>query len=452
MRRAPLISPARACFGALLALIVAGGCSTKPQKKQEIKGYPELAGSEPWQDQLGARTLADRGALLRVVHAATVSQAELSRSPFSIPSLGPPTNGYELFVLQYVSEGRPGVATAVSALAYLPTGGARGVPLVAIEHGGSGVGPTCGPSHVPLLTDPLAIPLVARGYAVLAPDYAGMGVDNGMTSFLVGAAEAAATLDGVRALRRFHDPRFDAAQLGTDFFVAGHSQGGHAALFTHQLFDPSIGVRLLGSVAIAPGLGSAKQWAKNFSDPARPLGGLETAAAASLYAHALYAGRPDPSTWLSAGAQARLPALLHDVCLPQLPVFCWAAFPTLGDLYQPSFLAAAAACNFDGACPGFEPWASALVANEPGRFTSAVPSLILQGLADTVVEAASTGCIVARMTERRTPVQACAYLGADHVSVLEHAVPDMVRWIIARRAGQTPDRCIARLAATCDSR
>lgn len=440
----------RACVGlSLLVLLGGAGCDSRPPPKPRPTAYPEIAATNPWEDQLGGHTLADRGAILRAAHAATIPQADVAKSPFLVPALGPATHGYELFVIQYVSEGRPGVARAVTALLYLPTGGATDVPIVAVDHGGSGTGPGCGPSHVPLLTDPLAIPLVGRGYAVIAPDYAGMGVDDGMSSFLVGAEEAAATLDGVRALRQFHDPRFDAAQLGKDFFVAGHSQGGHAALFTHQLFDPSIGVRLLGSIAIAPGLGSARAWATHFNDPSRRVGGLETAALSWLYAHALHAGGPAPETWLSPAARAKVPAILHDICLPQLSATVWAGFPTLGDLYQPSFLAAAAGCKFAGPCPGFEPWASALLEAQPGRIESTVPSLVLQGLADTVVEPPSVACIVDRMKARGTPVQACGYAGSDHVSILASAVPDMVRWIAARRTGATPDVCPAPLGAAC---
>ncbi len=439
-------------YAALVLVVLLGGagCKAKPRPDREPSASPELGGTDPWRDELGGRTLADRGGLLRSVHAATFAQADVSKSLFFSPALGPATNGYELFVIQYVSEARPGVARAVTALLYLPTGGATNVPIVAVDHGGSGVGPSCGPSHVPFLTDPLAIPLVGRGYAVVAPDYAGMGVDNGMTSFLVGAAEAAATLDGVRALRQLHDPRFDARQLGTELFVVGHSQGAHAALFTHQLFDASIGVDLLGSVAISPGLGSARRWAGHFTDPSRPVGAMEATALMSLYAHMLYAGGPPAGAWLSPAAQAKVPALLHDVCQPLLPGFLRMSFATVGDLYQPAFLAAAARCKLDGAaCPDFEPWASMLVKDEPGRITSAVPSLVLQGLADFVVEPSSVACVVDRMKERRTPVQACGYAGADHVSVIERAVPDMVRWIAGRRAGATPDVCAAPLALSC---
>jgi acetyl esterase/lipase len=231
--------------------------------------------------------------------------------------------------------------------------------------------------------------------------------------------------------------------------VAGHSQGGHAALFTHQLFDPSIGVRLMGSVAIAPGLGSAGEWASHFASPSRPMGGLEALALMSLYSHMLYAGAPAPEAWLLPNAQAKLPALFHDFCQPHLPAVVAASFPTLGDVYQPSFLAAAARCKFASGCPDFEPWATALAAEQPGKITSAVPSLVLHGLADLVVSPASVACIVDRMKARGTPVQACGYAGADHFNVLSSAVPDMVRWIGARRAGATPAPCAAPLAAQC---
>lgn len=437
-------------FVALLGCVCADGSPSPPGPTDPpITKCAELLGTDPWKDLLGRHTLADRGVLLGCTHTATLTQAEVSTSPLFPSSIGPATNGYELFIVQYVSEGRQGVARAMTALLYLPSGGARDVPIVAVEPPAFGLGPSCGVSHVSFFTDVLAVPLVGRGYAVIAPDYPGMGVDNGMTSYLVGTEEAAATLDAVRALRKLHDPRFDAAQLGKDFFVAGHSQGGHAALFTHQLFDPSSGVRLLGSIAIAPGLGSARDWATFFKDPSRPVGGMETFAVMSLYARMLHAGTPHPSTWLSPLAQARLPTLLHDQCLPSLFYSIPANFPTLGDLYQASFLTRAGGCTFDTACPGFEPWASALVASEPGRFSSPVPSLILQGLADVVVPPTTVACIVDRMTTRGTPVQACGYAGADHTSIIASALPDMLRWIDARRAGGAPDVCPAPLGVVC---
>lgn len=436
-----------ACSRSALSLDV----GTVDASTSSTANCPELGATNIWEDRLGSHTLADRGEILGCAHVATFTQADVSHSQFFPSTIGPATNGYDLLVIQYVSEGRPDVARAVTALLYLPSGGATEVPIVAVDHASSGIGPSCGSSHVPLLTDPLAVPLVGRGYAVVAPDYAGMGVDNGMTSYFVGKAEAAATLDGVRALRRIHAPHFDAPQLGKDFFVAGHSQGGHAALLTHQFFDPTIGVELRGSIAVAPGLGSARDWAASFQGPSRPVSGQETFAAMSLYARMLYAGMPESGTWLSPAAQLTLPKIFHDQCLPSVVFSVQTSFPTLGDLYQPSFLASAAGCNFTDPCPDFEPWASAFVAEQPGRFSSAVPSLILQGLADELVRPSTVACIVDRMKAHGTPVQACGYAGDDHLSVFAKAIPAMVHWMAARRTGATPNVCLAPLDVACDA-
>ncbi|HLK41590.1 MAG TPA: lipase family protein [Polyangiaceae bacterium] len=410
---------------------------------------PELASAHPWQDALGGRTLADRGTIVSCAHVGSFTQAQVAQNSAFPQQLGKPTNGYELFIVQYVSEGRPDVAATVTALLYLPTGGANHVPIVAVDHATSGMGPSCGPTHTTSIVDSLAVPLVGLGYAVVATDYAGMGVDNGMTSYLVGDAEAAETLDSVRALLRFHEARFDAAQLGADFFVMGHSQGAHAALFTHAAFDPGVGVNLLGSVSFAPGLGNAKDWSAFFNSVNTPVSTLEVFAAMSLYSRMLWAGGPAASTWLSTVAQTQLPVMVHDDCSTSLLSVVPARFGAQGDLYQQSFLAASQACSFQSPCSGFEPWSSALIADQPGDFASAVPAFIAQGSADTIVPPATTACIVQRLTSRGTPVQACSYAGADHTSIVTTALPDALRWLAARRAGGTATPCATTLSATC---
>ena len=394
---------------------------------------------------------SERGHLLHCAHVGTFTAGQVANMPPYPTALDPATHGYDLFVIQYVSEARAGVALPVSALVYTPSDGASAVPVVALGHGTLGVGPSCGPSHVPVLTDALAIPLVGRGYAVIAPDFAGNGVDNGMSSFLVGRAEGAAMLDGVRALAELHDPRFDAKQLGSDLFVAGHSQGGHAALFAHQLYDSSVGFNLLGSIALAPALGSARQWSMFFAAPARPFGPMEALGLSALYSHMVFTGSPTASAWLLPAAEVTVQTTLHDQCLASLAMNLPANGQTLGDVYQPSFLAAAGRCSFAGSCPDFEPWAAELVGEEPGRFASTIPSLILQGTSDVIVPPPTVACIVERMRASRTPVQACGYAGADHASIVGAAAADMIRWMAARRTGANPNVCGAPLTATCSS-
>jgi alpha-beta hydrolase superfamily lysophospholipase len=410
---------------------------------------PELANTNPWEDLTGTRSLADRGQVLACAHVATFTQSQVANGGLFPSSIGEAVAGYDLFVVQYLSEGTPGTAQAVTALFYLPTGDARQLPIAAVSHPTTGMGPTCGPTHDSTSTDQIAVPLVGLGYAVVATDYAGMGIDSGMKSYLIGDSEAAANLDAVRALRRFQDPRFDRTRLGIDFFVLGHSQGGHAALFTQQQFDTSLGVRLLGSVSFAPGLGSAFAFSQGFNDASTPNDALATFGAMALYARMLYAGRPDASKWLSASAQALLPGWFHDQCVPGVGFTVLGRFSTQGDLYQSAFLQAAKACTFRAPCADFEPWSTALIAEQPGAFTSAAPALIMQGDADTLVLPATTACIVQRLSTHGTPVQACSYPGDTHTTIVGSALVDALRWMSARRTGTTPNVCPAPLTDTC---
>ena len=89
--------------------------------------------------------------------------------------------------------------------------------------------------------------MLAHGYVVVATDYEGLGVP-GVHPYLVGVSEAHAVLDSVRAAREL-----PATQATSRFAVWGHSQGGHAALWTGQL-QPSYApdVTLAGVAALAP--------------------------------------------------------------------------------------------------------------------------------------------------------------------------------------------------------
>ena len=80
------------------------------------------------------------------------------------------------------------------------------------------------PAH---LYNSYVYPLLNRwlkaGFAVVRTDYQGLGTA-GAHQYLVGVAEGRSTLDIVRAARKL-DKR-----VGNRLAIAGHSQGGHAAL------------------------------------------------------------------------------------------------------------------------------------------------------------------------------------------------------------------------------
>ncbi|MFF2084773.1 alpha/beta fold hydrolase [Nocardia sp. NPDC058176] len=162
-------------------------------------------------------------------------------------------------VIDYWTRGVGGVTQPASGALYLPTGEAPpgGWPVVAYDHGTTGLGAGCGGQ-----SDPAGAPwpesqapqdeflrhLVGKGFAVVAPDYLGLGrFDTGPHPYLGIETEATATLDLLRAARSVR------SDLSPVWLVAGMSQGGQAALGTGHLqasYAPELDFR--GTIAIDP--------------------------------------------------------------------------------------------------------------------------------------------------------------------------------------------------------
>src|SRR5262249_56873835 len=108
---------------------------------------------------------------------------------------------------------------------------AGGRDVIAWAHPTSGVVESCAPSLMPDLAGTIwgLSDMLARGYVVVANDYPGLGTP-GMHPYLIGESEGRAVLDSVRAARDLPD-----AGASNRFAVWGHSQGGHASLYTGEL-------------------------------------------------------------------------------------------------------------------------------------------------------------------------------------------------------------------------
>ncbi|GAD83984.1 alpha/beta hydrolase [Nocardia asteroides NBRC 15531] len=162
-------------------------------------------------------------------------------------------------VIEYTTTDSAGAERPASGALFLPDGQApaTGWPIVAYDHGTLGSGVGCGgqadPELAPLpanraAEDELIGRLVEQGYAVVAPDYLGLGrFDTGPHPYLEVASEASATIDLVRAAREAEP------DLSRTWTVVGASQGGHAALSTahvQQTYAPELDFR--GVVALDP--------------------------------------------------------------------------------------------------------------------------------------------------------------------------------------------------------
>lgn len=166
--------------------------------------------------------------------------------------LGRVPAGGEVRRILYSTTDAVGVRAIASALVISPIDAPPGPrPVILWNWGTTGVSRGCAPSLMDSTATRWAIPAVeealARGWIVVASDYSGRGAE-GRFPYLIGEGEARSSIDAVRAARGL-----DGVRLSSDVVVWGHSQGGHAALFTEPVaaeYAPRL--RILGTAALSP--------------------------------------------------------------------------------------------------------------------------------------------------------------------------------------------------------
>ncbi|MGA4778372.1 lipase family protein [Cellulosimicrobium sp. AB352] len=321
-----------------------------------------------------------------------------------------------------LDEGEPTVA---SGLVVVPDGvgtdGGAPPPVVAWAHGTTGFARGCAPS---VLDEPfesgaffLLDDVLARGWALVATDYAGLGTP-GPHPYLVGQGEARSVLDAVRAARALDD-----ATLGEQTVVWGHSQGGHAALWTGAVapvYAPD--VPLAGVAALAPA-----------SDLTAMVSHLENVPGGSVFASyvvaAYDAAYPDADAIEAVRPGARL--VVHEMasrCLSE----------------PGALVSVAEALSMDQPLWTTDPTDGALgerlAENVPTGAVEA-PLLVAQGASDPLVLPSTQDAYVGERCAAGQPVDYRTYEGRDHVSLVQAdspLAPDLVRWTEARLAGEPP--------------
>jgi predicted esterase len=254
---------------------------------------------------------------------------------------------------------------------------------------------------------------------VLQTDYEGQGTP-GVHPYLVGLAEAHDTIDMVRAAHQL-EPR-----LGSRWVVMGHSQGGHAVLFTSvtaSTWAPEL--PLLGGVAEAPGAFISPfitSLTKGTSaTPSFAFGALFIEAAASV----------DPSVKLD---EIFAPAALAMV--PQLLDRC------SGALYR--------ADSWGGLIPASSFRSDAVLGpllrfaaqNDAAPLHPGVPLFIAQGSTDTTVPQASSDALDKALCANGATIRYDVYQGLGHRPVVPASLNDALEWVGARFAGRpAPSNC-----------
>jgi pimeloyl-ACP methyl ester carboxylesterase len=338
----------------------------------------------------------------------------------------PSPAGVRAWRILYHSTARDGADVPVSGTVFAPDQPSPpgDFPLLAMGHNTTGIARGCAPSLAPF--DPLpgateafyeqqVAGFVAAGFVVVATDYQGLGVVDGVHPFLVGETAAHNVLDAARAARALPD-----LELAPETVLWGHSQGGHAAAWAGQLapaYAPDVPLSgvILGAPAAEPGLLLA---AAMSGQPApTPLTGYIVSLIASWNdVYSEVAARPA----LTPAAQATLD-LVHQECIPAIAA-AYSDQPLAGYV--------------DAAVLTTAPWSDLLTQNAAGRQPINAPVLVVQGTADPLVPSAASEALVRQMCALGTDVEFLLYPEVGHGAVIAAAMPDMLTWASDRLAGR----------------
>lgn len=328
-------------------------------------------------------------------------------------------------LVTYLSEDADGKPIVVSGTISLPDTPPPpgGWPVISWAHGTTGVADICapsedtadGPAHDYLgLVDTTLDKWVARGYAVVRTDYEGLGTP-GMHPYINGESEANTVRDIVRAARELDH------RVGRDWVAMGHSQGGQAALFAGTSRPNARGLRLLGTVAVAPGGVDLSETAAYIKK-----GGPGAATAVAFL----------PSLLL--GAAAAEPAVHPRKLLTQRARSLLTAGRTrcLGAIRKVAATIPPDQVFREGADLG--PLARYLDSQDPTGLRLRVPTMVAQGTADHEVVKSGTDDLVTSLCDHYRDVAYRVYQGADHRGSVAASLHDTERFVDTLFAGGTP--------------
>ena len=344
----------------------------------------------------------------------------LRREPLKGVTLPAGMQGWRILYTTTVDDHTPATAVAtVFAPAQLPPGPR---PVIIWEHGTTGLLQKCMPSLTSAPADgiPARDRIAAAGWVVVATDYS-FAEKGGPHPYIIGEGEARASLDSVRAARQMPELMLDPRTV-----VWGHSQGGHAALWTGIVgprYAPD--VKIAGVAAIAPTANIKEILTINVAVDQR-LGPYLARSYSRFYPDVTF----DQAVRPEALAAAREMANLCGFVPPE----------------DPKRIAALAA-TLDGpalATDTNKALAARLEQNTPVDAIAA-PVLIAQGLLDGVVPAAATSVWVDDRCIEGQRLEYWTFADRDHSTIVQPATPLeelLVAWTKARFANEEPPgRC-----------
>jgi len=418
--------------------------AVSPVKQVELTKPPEIQtgkiiSSEPVQSFTAAQTLA----LIRQTNKA-----------FNLPV----NFGYKKQVIRFNTSDGSSDQVFVYARVYVPDNAVAGkTPVMSFATGTTGIGDICASSiEQPNKRnwanyDSQLAAYVSQGYIVVVTDYEGMRDDTRMHHYMVGELEGKVVLDSIQALNNLEITKSNVDKDAV--FVAGYSQGGHAAYWADALaskYAPNI--KIAGAVGFGPVTSVKETLTSAITSGANInwFGPFVISSYQDWYKRNYPVSRILLPKWVN-----NLNNDVTNVCIDNVNQF----YPSniganrSAALYTPEFISAAKTGNI-ASNPIYAQFASDMDANLIGSVKTNTPKLINHGIHDNVVlvgqskSAYERLCASGNRTTLReyntSPFAVQTYNPrglVDHYQTMNASVNDTISWFNEIRTGSNKPGC-----------
>jgi pimeloyl-ACP methyl ester carboxylesterase len=381
----------------------------------------------------GARCQEVPGTLLSAVFTGSFPIPEiqtLQKVLFGTYAAPPvPRFAVDTYRLRYNSIDFDGSDAVITAGLFVPVfGDAAGRPVLVFGSGTTGIADRCAPSleqwEVRHFGDYRAnmLAYAAQGFIVLFPDYLGFNDSSRPQRYFSKPAEAHALLDGLRAVYRYFEDSRHPVRLTKKAFLAGYSQGGHAAFAAADLlrsYAPEL------SLAGVIGFGAT-------TDVEALLREGPAYAPLVFYSYSAMYGSTeiDPAAYLQERFSLSLARDLSEMCVDQFQAYY--GFDG-AKLYRPAFQRALYAFRLAASYPSLS---RRLAEDRAGLGGHGLPALVLQGGADHVVTCPTQLRFVEALRQAGSAVRYIVYPEVPHKGIRQAGFAASVDWMNRLSRGQ----------------
>jgi acetyl esterase/lipase len=400
---------------------------------------------------LPTMTTATRGDIVRCAVDTTLAVSDVQTQLTGEGDTGvTAVSGANIYRIAFRTNRGNGSAGISSARVYLPTTPlALPMPVITIGHATQGMGGTNVPSQDPTTNRDLALPWAALGYAVIVPDYAGLGTE-GVQGYVDNHDTAYSILDAARALRKMISP----GALSTQVIMAGHSQGGGGVLAAQALAKTyGCDGDLIAVIAFAPeyptrmnSFAYVDELNASSSELTIETGITDNVVAAYReYAYFYNYVSASDATDAFPSAQASTEASnLLSMGEVEFGGYLQGTDFHVVDEFDPTFRASLSACiaGTSGCNAREASYFAFLQQNILTNDPTGAKVLFVQGLADIVMTPAQEGaCNMAKLTADGLTPQLCTDTTATHTNVTQRNINFAIGWAQAVATGGALPTC-----------